>query len=362
MVRPSVVAGRIEVRRVSFRPLSALPARDGRVRFQPMDPVSRARLGGTDLQVTRLGLGLAPIGGLYSAVPDEQARATIDRAWQHGVRLFDTAPLYGYGRSERLAGAALAGRPRAEFVLSTKVGRVLRPGDGDAGQDIWADPPAGVTPEWDFSYEGVLRSVADSRQRLGLDRLDVLHLHDPENFYSDAVGGGYRALDELRGSGAVGAVSVGTNRVDLLGRFAAAGRFDCFLIAGRYTLLDQSAAAEALPMCADRGIGVLAAGVFNSGLLADPRPGARFDYAPADRDRLDRAVALRQVCDRYGVPLPAAAIQFTLAHPAVTAVVVGVRTPSEVDDAVAGVRQEIPAGLWAELRAERLLPAGLPTP
>jgi D-threo-aldose 1-dehydrogenase len=326
-----------------------------------MDPASRARLGDTDLLVTRLGLGLAPIGGLYTAVSDEQAHATIDRAWQHGVRLFDTAPLYGYGRSEQRAGAALRDRPRAEYVLSTKVGRLLRTA-GKAGQDIWADPPAGVTPEWDFSYDGVLRSVAASRQRLGLDRLDLLHLHDPEAFYADAVSGGYRALDELREAGAIGAVSVGTNRVDRLADFATDGRFDCFLIAGRYTLLDQSAAAAALPMCAARGIGVLAAGVFNSGLLADPRPGATFDYAPAAGELVDRAVALRQVCDRYGVPLRAAAIQFPLAHPAVTAVVVGARTPSEVDEAVAGLSRQIPADLWADLRAERLLPPDVPTP
>jgi D-threo-aldose 1-dehydrogenase len=326
-----------------------------------MDPASRVPLGGTDLQVTRLGLGLAPIAGMYSVVSDEQARATLDRAWEHGVRLFDTAPLYGYGRSEQRAGAALAGRPRAEFVLSTKVGRLLRPGGG-AGQDIWADPPAGVTPLWDFSHGGVLRSVAESRQRLGLDRLDVLHLHDPEDYYADAVGGGYRALDELRESGQIGAVSVGTNRVDLLHRFAADGRFDCFLIAGRYTLLDQSAAAEALPMCAARGIGVLAAGVFNSGLLADPRPGATFNYAPAAGALVERAIALREVCERHGVPLRAAALQFTLAHPAVTAVVVGARTPSEVDDAVAALRLEIPAALWSDLRAEHLLPRDVPSP
>jgi D-threo-aldose 1-dehydrogenase len=327
-----------------------------------MDPAARTPLGRTDLRVTRLGLGLAPIGGLYSAVSDEQAASTLERAWARGVRLFDTAPLYGYGRSEQRAGAALRGRPRDEYVLSTKVGRLLEAGGGDAGQDIWVDPPAGVAPRWDFSYDGVLRSVAESQQRLGLDRLDVLHLHDPEDLYREAIDGGYRALDRLRESGAIGAVSVGTNRVDLLGGFATEGRFDCFLIAGRYTLLDQSAYPQALPMCADRGIGVLAAGVFNSGLLADPRPGAPFNYAPAAADLVDRAVALRQVCDRYDVPLRAAAIQFPLAHPAVTAVVVGVRTPAEVDEAVDGLRREIPADLWAELKSQRLLPPDVPTP
>lgn len=323
-----------------------------------MDPAMRIRLGGSKLQVTRLGLGLAPIGGLYTAVSDEQAGATIDRAWEHGVRLFDTAPLYGYGRSERRTGAALAGRPRAEFVLSTKVGRLLWA--GEAGQDIWAEPPAGVAPHWDFSPDGVLRSVADSRQRLGLDRLDLLHLHDPEGRYAEAIGG-YRALDRLRESGEVGAISVGTNRVELLERFATDGRFDCFLIAGRYTLLDQTA-ADTLQMCAARGIGVLAAGIFNSGLLADPRPGATFDYQPAPAALVDRALALREVCQRHGVPLAAAALQFPLAHPAVTAILVGARTPAEVDGAVAGLRLEIPPQLWADLRAGHLLPARLPTP
>lgn len=326
-----------------------------------MDPAARVGLAGTGLEVTRLGLGLAPIGGLYSPVSDEQAVETIERAWQHGVRLFDTAPLYGYGRSEERVGAALADRPRAAYVLSTKVGRLLRAG-GKAGQEFWAAPPPGVAPHLDYSHDGVLRSVEDSLRRLGLDRVDVLHLHDPEEHFAEAVDGGYRALARLREQGMIGAVSVGTTRVDRLADFAGAGQFDCFLIAGRYTLLDQSALPRALPMCAERGIAVLAAGVFNSGLLADPRPGARFDYAPAAADLLDRALAIRAVCDRHGVPLAAAALQFPFGHPAVTAVVVGARTPSEVDAAVAGLRQPIPAQLWTELKAEHLLPADVPTP
>jgi D-threo-aldose 1-dehydrogenase len=326
-----------------------------------IDPTARVRLGDTGVRVTRLGLGLAPIGGLYTPVSDEDAAGTIERAWQVGVRLFDTAPLYGYGRSEQRTGAALAGRPRAEYVLSTKVGRLLAEGDGD-GQDFWAAPPPGISLRQDYSYDGVLRSHEDSLRRLGLDRVDVLHLHDPEEHFADAADGGYRALARLRDEGAIGAVSVGTTRLDRVTDFAAAGRFDCFLIAGRYTLLDQSALPVALPLCAERGIGVLAAGVFNSGLLADPRPGARFDYAPAGADLLDRALAMRAVCERHDVPLTAAALQFPFGHPAVTAVVVGARTPSEVDAAVAALRHPVAAELWADLKAERLLPPDVPTP
>lgn len=323
-----------------------------------MDPTARVRLGPTELRVTRLGLGLAPIGGLYTPVGDAQAVATVDRAWSHGLRLFDTAPLYGYGLSERRTGAALAPRPRDEFVLATKVGRLLATGavPASAAQEFWAEAPPGVVPYFDFGFEAVLRSVTESLDRLGMARIDIAHLHDPDDHWAQASGDGYRALAQLRADGVIGAVSVGMNQSAMLTRFVAERRLDCVLVAGRYTLLDQSAGDDLLPACVDRGVAVLAAGVYNSGLLADPRPGATFDYAPADAALVDRAQAVGAVCARYGVPLRAAAIQFPFGHPAVTGVVVGARSPAEVDAAVAAFRHDVPVALWDTLKAEGLLP------
>jgi D-threo-aldose 1-dehydrogenase len=325
-----------------------------------VDVSARTRLGSTDLWPTRLGLGLAPIAGLYAPVPDDQAIATIDRAWEHGVRLFDTAPYYGYGRSERLAGAALARRPRTESVLSTKVGRVIVTGEADPA-DPWADPPARLTARFDFTAGGVRRSLADSHQRLGTS-VDIAHLHDPDDHWEQAAGEAHPALAELRAAGAVAAVSAGMNQPGMLTRFVRERTMDCVLVAGRYTLLDQSAGEQLLPECARRGVGVLVGGVFNSGLLADPHPGATYDYAPASAGLLARARAIGAVCRRYGVPLRAAALQFPFAHPAVTSVLVGARSPGEVDEAVAALRQPVPGRLWQALRDEGVLAPHVPTP
>lgn len=212
-------------------------------------------LGRTGLQVSRLGLGLASLGGLFEPVPERQAAATIDTAWELGVRLFDTAPVYGYGRSETRTGAALASRPRDAYVLCTKVGRLIEPGGPDT-QPIWADPPAGVGPRLDYSYAGVLRSVEESLARLGLDRIDVLHVHDPDEDFGAAVGEAYRALADLRAEGVIGAVSLGVNHAPVAARFlreAAVPGPDCVLLAGRYNLLDQSGLDELLPLCVERG-------------------------------------------------------------------------------------------------------------
>jgi D-threo-aldose 1-dehydrogenase len=323
-------------------------------------PGERIRLGRTDVEVTRLGLGLAPIAGLYTAVPAEQAYATVERAWELGVRYFDTAPLYGYGRSERLAGHVLAGKPRAEFTLSTKVGRRLVT-TGDAGQEIWAEPGE-AAPVWDFSASGTLRSYAESLERLGLDRVDVLHIHDPDDHYAEALANTRPALVELRAQGRIGAVSAGMNQAAMLADFARTGDFDCLLLAGRYTLLDQSGLTELLPLCAELGISVIAGGVYNSGLLAAPVPGARYDYLPAPAGMLDRALAAQEICVRHGVPLRAAAIQFPLGHPAVASVVIGARSPAEVDDAIAMFSVDIPGQVWRDLRRAGLLPQEVPVP
>jgi D-threo-aldose 1-dehydrogenase len=314
---------------------------------QRVNVTEQVRIGRTGVRVTRLGLGMAPIAGLYAPVGEEQARATVDRAWELGIRYFDTAPMYGNGRSERRGGAALAQRPRDEFTLSTKVGRLLRPGRSE-DEPIWAEP-ADVTPVFDFSAAGVLTSYAESLDRLGLKRAEILHVHDPDQHFGPAVGEALPALVNLRDQGRIGAVSVGMNQAPMLVDFVRTGLLDCVLVAGRYTLLDQSAGAELLPLCAARGVSVIAAGVFNSGVLADPRPGATYNYRPARPGVVERARAIQAVCGRHGVPLRAAAIQFPLTHPAVSCVLVGARSPEEVADAVAMASLEIPSRLWAEL-------------
>ncbi|MFD5318600.1 aldo/keto reductase [Streptomyces sp. NPDC127098] len=324
----------------------------------------RVTLGRTGLRVTRLGLGLAALGGMFQPVSEAEAQATIDRAWELGIRLYDTAPVYGYGRSERLAGRALRPKPRERFTLCTKVGRLIEPGGPDT-QPIWADPPPGVGPRLDYGRRAVFRSLAESLDRLGLDRIDVLHVHDPEQDYPTALAEAYPALAELRDRGTVGAVSLGVNHADVAARFireAPPPGPDCVLLAARYTLLDQSGLAELLPLCAARGIAVLAAGVYQSGLLADPRPGAPHGHSHVPPALAARLRALRALCERHAVPPLAAAVQFPLAHPAVAAVVVGARTPAEVTGSAELLARPVPPALWSDLRAAGLLPETAPVP
>ncbi|GAA3833558.1 aldo/keto reductase [Streptomyces phyllanthi] len=321
-------------------------------------------LGRTGLRVSRLGLGLASLGGLFAPVPERQAAATLDRAWQLGVRLYDTAPVYGYGLSETRTGAALASRPRDAYVLCTKVGRVIEPGGTDT-QPIWADPPPGVGPRLDYSYAGVMRSVEESLERLGLDRVDVLHVHDPDEDFATAVGEAYRALADLRARGVIGAVSIGVNHAPVAAAFlreAAPPGPDCVLLAGRYNLLDQSGLDELLPLCAERGVAVLAAGVYHSGLITDPRAGAPHGFGTVPADLAARVRAWWRVCADFGVPPPAAAVRFPFGHPAVTGVVVGARSPEEVSGTVDYLAHPIPGDFWAAVKARGLLPEGTPTP
>jgi D-threo-aldose 1-dehydrogenase len=324
-----------------------------------MNPFERVPIGLTGVPVTRLGLGLAPLAGLFTPVGAEQAYATVERAFQLGIRYFDTAPLYGNGLSERRSGRVLSGKPRAEFTLSTKVGRLLRPGGGD-GQEIWAEP-VDEQPVFDFSAGGVRTSYAESLARLGLDRAEILHIHDPDDHYSEAVAEALPELVRLRAEGRIGAVSVGMNQTRVLADLVRTGELDCVLLAGRYSLLDQSALTELLPLCTERGVSVIVGGVFNSGLLADPKPGATYDYAPANADLLDRALALKAACERHGVPLRAAALQFPFTHPAVSTVLVGARSPEEVTDAVAMASVPLPQRLWRDLRADGLIGKEVPT-
>jgi D-threo-aldose 1-dehydrogenase len=295
-------------------------------------------------------------------VSEELFAETVDAAWGLGLRLFDTAPLYGKGAAETRLGAALVGRPRDAYVLSTKVGRLLRPDappDPETLRGLWHDAPA-LNPVFDFSEAGVLRSFDESLERLGLDRIDIALIHDPDDHDEQALAGAYPALERLRSEGVVGAVGVGSNQVDVLCRFARETDVDCFLVAGRYTLLDHVGLGELLPLCVERGIAVIAGGVYNSGILAGPRPGATFNYEPASQELVERALQLQSVCERHGVPLRAAAIQFPLAHPAVAAVVTGAASVTELEENVEHARSPIPAALWADLQAEGLIPPEAP--
>ena len=332
-----------------------------------MNPNERVSLGATSLVVTRLGLGTAPLGGLFAPVQETQAVAAVERAYRLGMRLFDTAPLYGYGLAERRLGEVLRQLPREEFVLATKVGRLLRvdaPPDSSQyyqGEPFYKDTPP-VRPLFDFSYDGVMRSLEESLDRLGLDRVDLLHIHDPDLHFDEALAGAYRALDRLRRDKTIAAVGIGMNQVEMLIRFARSAEFDCFLVAGRYTLLDQTAFRGLLPLCVERRIAVIAGGVYNSGILADPKPGATFDYIPATPELVAKAQRLEMVCLRHDIPLKAAAIQFPLGHPAVSAVIIGCRSVSEVEENLRMFRHAIPVALWEDLRRDGLLPADAPAP
>jgi D-threo-aldose 1-dehydrogenase len=282
-----------------------------------------------------IGLGTAPIGGLYAPVGDETAHATLERAWELGVRMFDTAPFYGSGLAERRLGAFLAGKPRDAFTVSTKVGRVLGPDAHD-----WEGA------YFDFSPDAVRRSLEESLERLGLDRVDVALVHDPDDHYDEALRGAFPTLRQLRDEGVAGAIGAGMNQTAMLARFAREADPDCFLVAGRWTVLDRSAGDELLPLCIDRGIGVIAGGVFNSGVLAG---GDTFDYSAAPPDVFARVAALRATCARHDVPLAAAAVQFPSRHPAVERVIVGCRSPEEIEEDVHLSELEIPTALWEEL-------------
>lgn len=322
--------------------------------------------GATDIDLTVLGFGGSMLGNLYRATTDEQGVDAVDTAWQAGVRYFDTAPHYGLGLSERRLGRFLAQRPRDDFVVSTKVGRRLvdDPSGATRRDDAGFDVPASARRVWDFSRDGVLRSLDSSLERLGMDRVDVVYLHDPDDHWERAVGEGFPALAQLRAEGVVRAIGAGMNQSAMLARFVRETDMDVVMIAGRYTLLEQGALPDLLPATLERGVAVVAASVFNSGVLASPRPapGAKYNYAAAPQDLLDRARRMAAVCERHGTTLPAAALHFPLGHPAVSSVVIAVKDGAEMRANAAAFRNGVPAAAWAELRAEGLLPPGAPVP
>lgn len=311
-----------------------------------LDPSS---LGPLPLGNFPLVFGGGSIGGLFAPVSEDEAAQTLEAAWEAGIRAFDTAPHYGVGLSERRIGDFLAGKPRAEFTVSTKVGRLLVPATGavDGAEEFYGTPP--LSRVRDYSRDGVLACLEASLRRLRLDRVDIALIHDPDDFMTEALDDAYPALADLRAQGVVGAIGAGMNSAAPLTWLAERCDLDCVLVAGRYTLLDHSAAEHLFPLCLQRGIAVLAAAVFNSGILADPGDGARYDYGPAPAAVAARARLMHDTCARYGVPLAAAALRFTLRSPAVTAAVVGARTPAEIRSDVSYLSTHIPDALWTEL-------------
>jgi D-threo-aldose 1-dehydrogenase len=315
-------------------------------------------LGRTGLRLSQMVFGGAPIGGLYAPVSEQTAAGALEAAWAAGIRAFDTAPHYGVGLSEQRVGAFLAGRPRGEFVLSTKVGRrlVAAPADVQGADGFYGTPQ--LTRVRDYSRDGVLAGLEDSLRRLRTDHIDIALIHDPDDHAEQALDGAYAALDQLRAERVIRAVGVGMNQAGMLQWFVERADLDCVLVAGRYSLLDASAAAGLFPACQQRRVAVLAAGIFNSGILADPRPGATYDYAPAPGGLVERAQRIRAVCARHGVPIGAAALHFVLRHPAVTAVVAGARNAAEVTEDVRWLTTAVPDEVFSELADDGLIPAG----
>lgn len=329
----------------------------------PYIPHGRRRLGRTDVTVPPLGLGCAPLGNLYRPLTEDRAQETVRAALDTGVRHFDTAPHYGLGLSEERLGRALAGRDRASYVLSTKVGlrlRPLAPGEAVDGQGYTATPPRARVR--DFTRDGIRRTLDASLERLGVPAVDIVYLHDVEGHAAEVYASGFPALAELRAQGVVGAIGFGMNHSGPLARFVADLDVDVVLCAGRWTLLDRTAFDDLLPVCGRRGTSVVVGGVYNSGLLADPSPGAPYDYAPAPAALVERARRLGAVCAEFGVPLKAAALRFPFGHPAVAGALVGAASPEEARENAELFTYDIPDALWHALTDRGLLAPGLPLP
>jgi len=340
-----------------------------------MDPTAKRRLGRTGVELTQLGFGGAGLGDLFEKVSEADAELTLATAWNSGIRYFDTAPWYGRGQSEHRNGRFLYRQPRRNFVLSTKVGRVLR-----APRDPEAFDPAGwvgglhFEHRFDYSYDGIMRAYEDSIQRLGMSRIDLMVIHDLDFWFhateqkvtaylGQLFTSGWRALAELKAAGQIRGIGAGINELGMMPRFLDLVDLDFFLVAMRYTLLEQETLEVELPRCADRGVGIVIGGVFNSGILATGAvPGAKYNYADATPEVMERVRRIEAVCRRHDVPLAAAALQFPMGHPSVASVIPGGLQPGHVERNVAQFRLNIPAALWAELKAEKLLREDSPVP
>jgi D-threo-aldose 1-dehydrogenase len=324
----------------------------------------RRKIHRTGVELTELGFGASVIGNLYRATSAEEATAALNTAWDAGIRYFDTAPHYGLGLSEWRLGSALHKRPRGEYVVSSKVGRLLVPNEQPRGVDtegfVVRDD---LRRQWDFSRDGVLRSIEDSLRRTGLDRLDIVYLHDPDDHWRQAAEEAMPALADLRDQGVIGAIGAGMNQSAMLARFLRETAADVVMLAGRYTLLDQSALDDVLPAARAHGKSVVAVGVFNSGLLSRDRPteGMKYDYQDAPPNLVHRALAIAEVCERHGTTLPAAAIAFPYTHPSIVNVTLGMRTPEQVERNVELHRSAVPQALWEDLRHRGLIRPDVPT-
>ena len=340
-----------------------------------MDPTAKRRLGRTGVELTPLGFGGAGLGDLFVKVTESEAERTLAAAWDSGIRYFDTAPWYGRGQSEHRTGRFLYRQTRGDLVLSTKVGRVMRaPADPEAFDSTGWVGGLHFEHRFDYSYDGIMRAYEDSLQRLGMTRIDLLVIHDLDFWFNGTeervtaylaqlFTSGWRALAELKAAGRIRGVGAGINELGMMPRFLDLVDVDFFLLAMRYTLLEQETLEMELPRCAERGVGIVIGGVFNSGILASGAvPGAKYNYADATADILDKVGRIDAVCHRHGVPLAAAALQFPMGHPSVASVIPGALHPDHVERNVEHFRRSIPQELWAELKAEKLLRADAPTP
>lgn len=320
--------------------------------------MKKRRIGKTAIEVTEYSFGGASLGNLYAAVSRDDATAVLDAAWVSGMRYFDTAPHYGFGLSERRFGDYLRDKPRDSYVLSTKVGRLLHPVPEDQVPDLGFVDPLPFRLEYDYSYDGIMRSVEFSYARLGLNRIDILYVHDigvythgvelTKLHLKQLLDGGLRALEELKSSGTISAYGLGVNEVEVCLNVMRRAPLDCILLAGRYSLLDRSAEAELIPLCRERQTSLVIGGVFNSGILATgPKPGAHFDYGPASPDLLDKVAAMEAVAKRGGYPLAAAALQFTLAEPSVASVLIGTAKASSLERNMELLASAVPATEYA---------------
>ncbi len=335
--------------------------------------LAKRKLGRTGLEVTALGFGSAPLGDIYEVLDDATAIATVEAAAAAGITLFDTAPLYGQGIAEHRIGTALRRRPAGSTVISTKVGRILSPAPGGRTKTSRFVGGLSFNVTNDYSYDAAMRSHEMSLARLGLPKVDVLLIHDADAWthgpvegpkrYKEAMDGAYRALEKLRSEGVIKGIGIGVNDPVYAARFLRDGDFDCMLMAGRYSLLEQPALAEVLPLASQKNVGVMLGGVFNSGILATgPIEGARYNYTPAPPEILDKVRRIEAVCRSHGVPLPTAAMHFPLGHGQVSSLALGAVNPDEVRANVAAMTAKVPSALWSDLKAEKLLDAGAPTP
>lgn len=340
--------------------------------------LTKHNIGSGGLTITNVGFGGAPLGNLFESIPEQVVRNSLTGAYEAGIRYFDTAPLYGFGLSETRYGDVLSGYDRDELAISTKVGYTLRPlGPGEAPPfEQFVDTPR-MTVEYDYSRDAVLRSIEGSLERLQTDRIDLIYIHDPDegislqpefdpyekSHFAEVMDQTYPALDELRGQGVIKAIGVGMNQWQMLADFAEAGDFDCFLLAGRYTLLEQESLQRLLPLCEKHGVRIVIGGPYNSGILASgPVEGAYYNYALAPDGIIERTRRIEAVCKRHAVPLAAAALQFPLAHPVVAAIIPGARSPEELSANMQLCQQVIPTDLWSDLKAGQLIHADAPVP